>query len=104
MDKPREITIHQSVNRPQLLLGCDRELILFAAVIAAALAFSVATWWGVVAGVTLWLCSVAVLSRVAKADPLMKAVYLRHIKYQHYYPACARFCGATLQCPPRWIV
>lgn len=28
VDKPREIVIHQSANRPNLLLGGDRELVL----------------------------------------------------------------------------
>ena len=35
MERPRAIVIHQSANRPQLLLGGDRELVLFAALMAA---------------------------------------------------------------------
>src|SRR5215472_11624847 len=43
MDRPREIVIHQSCNRHNLLLGCDRELVLFAALLSAMLIFSLVT-------------------------------------------------------------
>ena len=45
VDKPREIVIHQSANRPNLLLGGDRELVLVMVMIAGGLAFSLASWW-----------------------------------------------------------
>jgi type IV secretion system protein VirB3 len=43
-DKPREIVIHQSANRPNLLLGGDRELVLVMVMIAGGLAFGLASW------------------------------------------------------------
>src|ERR1700760_2487117 len=46
-DKPREILTHQSANRPNLLLGGDRELVLVMVMIAGGLAFSLASWWGI---------------------------------------------------------
>jgi len=42
--KPREIIIHQSANRPNLLLGGGRELVLVMVMIAGGLAFSLASW------------------------------------------------------------
>ena len=45
-DKPREVVIHQSANRPNLLVGGDRELVLVTMMIAAGLAFSLATLVG----------------------------------------------------------
>ncbi len=59
MEKPREILIHQSANRPHLLLGGDRELVLFAALMSAMLIFALVTWWGIAAGAALWVASVA---------------------------------------------
>ena len=87
MDTPRETVIHQSANRPHLILGGDRELVLFAGLTAVCLAFTLATWWGVTIGIVFWLGSIAVLSRMGKADPLLRHVYLRHIKYKPFYPA-----------------
>ncbi|MGH9632202.1 MAG: VirB3 family type IV secretion system protein [Bryobacteraceae bacterium] len=58
MDRPREILIHQSCNRHNLMLGCDRELVLLSALLSAMLIFALVTWWGIVAGILLWLGAV----------------------------------------------
>ena len=102
MDRPREIVIHQSANRPHLLLGGDRELVLFAALMAAMLIFALVTWWGVVAGVALWVAAVAVLSRMGRFDPMLRQVYVRHVKYRAFYPAKGRIRGETCRTPKVW--
>ena len=95
MEPARRIPIHRSLHRHTLLLGGDRELLLGAALLSGILVFSLGTWWGVLLGVSFWLISVAVLSRLGKADPLMRKVFIRHQKYQNYWPASARWCGKT---------
>jgi type IV secretion system protein VirB3/type IV secretion system protein VirB4 len=40
-----------------------------------------------VAAATFWIVAVFALSRMAKADPIMSRVWLRHIKQQEFYPA-----------------
>lgn len=87
LNGPREIKFHQSANRPNLLMGGDRELVLVSALMAAILVFAMGNFWGIPLGVVLWLVCVAVLSRLGKADPMMRAVYLRHIRYKMFYPA-----------------
>jgi type IV secretion system protein VirB3 len=102
MEKPREILIHQSCNRQNLLLGCDRELVLLAALLSAMLIFALVTWWGLVAGVALWIVAVAVLSRMAKADPMLRHVYIRHVRYRPFYPAKSGLLAQPLGTPRRW--
>jgi type IV secretion system protein VirB3 len=102
MDTPRETQIHQSANRPHLLLGGDREMVLFSGLTSACLAFTVATWWGVVLSVILWLTAVAVLMRMGKADPLLRHVYLRHIQYHGFYPAKSPWHSATIETKKSW--
>jgi type IV secretion system protein VirB3 len=102
MDKPREVVIHQSANRPHLLLGGDRELVLFAALLSAMLIFALVTWWAVATGVLLWFLSVAVLSRMGKADPLLRHVYLRHLRYRPFYAAKSGVHGAPVTTPRNW--
>ncbi|MFR1533871.1 MAG: conjugal transfer protein TrbD [Bilophila wadsworthia] len=46
-----------------------------------------ATWIAFWTGLTLWVFSLFVLRLMAKADPQMRFVYLRHIRYAAYYPA-----------------
>jgi type IV secretion system protein VirB3 len=102
MDRPREIVIHQSANRPHLLLGGDRELVLFAALMSAMLIFALVTWWGIVAGIALWIAAVAVLSRMGRFDPMLRQVYVRHVKYRAFYSAKGRVRGETAATPKAW--
>ncbi len=102
MEKPREIVIHQSCNRPNLLLGCDRELLLLCGMLAAMLIFALVTWWGVAFGITLWTVSLAVLTRVGKADPLMRVIYVRHVRYRPFYSAKSGIEAASVGTPKAW--
>ena len=43
----------------------------------------------VTSAVGFWIAAVFALRRMAKADPIMSRVWLRHIKQQEYYPAKA---------------
>ena len=86
-DGLRKITVHRALNRPDLIAGCERELILTVGLITLALVVVALNWVAAIAGVVLWLVSIGVLQKMAKADPFMSKVYLRHIKYAPFYPA-----------------
>lgn len=101
-DIPREITIHQSANRPNQILGGDRELVLISILITVSLAFSLGTWWGFGAAVIFWLAAVAVLQRMGKADPLLRQVYMRHIRYHGFYPAKSGVYSTCLETRAQW--
>jgi type IV secretion system protein VirB3 len=101
-DKPREIVIHQSANRPNQILGGDRELMLIAVLVAIGLAFSLGSWWGFGLSVTLWVGAVAVLQRMGKADPLLRQIYLRHIRYRAFYPAKSGLLSRCVPISPNW--
>lgn len=101
-DTPREITIHQSANRPNQILGADRELVLVTILITVSLTFSLGTWWGFGLAVAFWIAAVGVLQRMGKADPLLRQVYLRHIRYRPFYPAKSGVYSPCLQTPRSW--
>ena len=101
-DKPREVVIHQSANRPNLLLGGDRELVLITMMIAAGLAFSLATLWGIGLAVVYWIASMALLQRLGKADPLLRKIYFRHIRYLSFYSAKSGMVAASAETPRTW--
>ena len=90
MKEARRIAIHRSLNRPHLLLGAERSLVLLVAMITAILVFSgsisVST---IMLAVAFWTVSFWGLVRMAKADPQMSVVYQRHIRYHSYYSAHA---------------
>ncbi len=101
-DRPREIIIHQSANRPNQLMGGDRELVLVSLLTSVALAFSLASWWGLGVSVAWYVGAMAVLKRTGKADPLLRQVYMRHIRYRPFYPAKSGLYSRCLQSPMAW--
>jgi type IV secretion system protein VirB3 len=77
--------VHRALSRPNLLIGADRELVLLSALAAVILIFVVLTWYAALFGTAIWLVAVAALRMMAKSDPQMRRVYIRHISYGTYY-------------------
>lgn len=79
--------IHRALSRPTLLIGADRELVLLAGLAAVILIFVVLTAYSVMIGVAGWTIVLGVLRAMAKSDPLMRQIYIRHISLRpHYRP------------------
>lgn len=83
----RKIPIRRAGNRHNLFMGGDRELVMFTGLVAAALIFSAQQLNATVFGIVLWFTSVYFFRLMAKADPQLRSVYLRHRKYRPYYAA-----------------
>jgi len=81
----RRNRIHRALSRPNLLMGADRELVLITGLAAAILIFVVLTVYSVVFGVAVWIVVIGLLRMLAKSDPLMRQVYIRHISYKPFY-------------------
>jgi type IV secretion system protein TrbD len=88
MDNQPVLTpMRASLNRPQLLMGADRELVLLTGLFCSLLAVSVMTIIAfLIAGLSFGSV-VIVLARIGKADPMMRKVYVRHVRYRDFYPA-----------------
>lgn len=79
--------MHQSLLRPQLLLGGERQLVIMSGMIAAILAFTLGDLVLAAVGIAFWLIVLVILQRMAKYDPDMSRVYVRHVNKKIYYPA-----------------
>lgn len=87
MDEPLErVAIHQALTRSNLVLGCDREMVMFSGLIAATLVFYSWSLKAAVVGVLFWIFALFALRLMAKHDPKLRQVYLRHRVYHPYYP------------------
>ncbi len=91
MDGARRTPIHMSLTRPLLLGGAERELVLLNGTTIAALIFGVGFHWASMTMAAL-LATLGhwALTRAAKHDAQMSRIYVRHVRYQEYSPACAR--------------
>ena len=86
--------IHRALSRPNLLMGADRELVLVTGLAAVILIFVVLTWYAALFGILIWTVVVGLLRMMAKADPAMRRVYMRHVNYRlHYRPTSAPWRG-----------
>jgi type IV secretion system protein TrbD len=83
----RRIPMRRAGNRDNLFMGGDRELVMFSGLLAFALIFSTQELRASVLGLVLWFGSLFLLRLMAKSDPKMRFVYLRHRRYKSYYPA-----------------
>ncbi len=86
-NQSQSIPIHRAANRPILLLGCDRELIGFVMIACFALIWIGQSWVAVGYGFFLFSFSLFGLRLAAKADPLMRQVYMRSRLYKRTYLA-----------------
>ncbi len=97
MDTERQaIPIHESLNRPLLVLGGERNLVLMLGVVAGVFIFSLARFWAFATGLGLWLIGQWALAQAAKYDPLLSKTGPRHARYRAHYPA-----GSSPFTPPR---
>lgn len=85
----RRTLIHQSLHRQNLVLGAERELAMSSAMIALLVSVGGMTVISGIAALTFWLAAIFVLRRMARADPLMSKVWMRHVKQQDFYSAKA---------------
>ncbi len=85
--KLQAIKVHSSLNKPNLLLGGERELMLMVGLFSALMIFIAMTWQTLIIGVVLWFILSMFLRMIAKADPLMSKIYLRQLKYKNFYTA-----------------
>jgi type IV secretory pathway TrbD component len=83
----RTVPIRRAGNRQSLFMGGDRELVMFSGLMAFALIFSAQELKATVVGLLLWFGALYLCRRMAKADPKLRSVYIRHRKYKPYYPA-----------------
>lgn len=83
----RTIPIRRAGNRQNLFMGGDRELVMFAGLMAFALIFSAQELRATVVGLLLWFGALFLCRLMAKSDQQLRHVYMRHRRYKPYYPA-----------------
>ena len=87
MSELRRTSLHRALLRENLLLGGERELVLFAGIVAGALAFSALNLVAITLGAIIWFGSLAGLRAMAKADPYLSKIYRRQLMQKFHYSA-----------------
>jgi type IV secretion system protein VirB3 len=90
------VPLHQSMLRPMLLLGAERELILALGIVAGVFIVSLFQLWAAIFGLALWAVGAWVLTRAANFDPQLSKTFGRSLQYRKLYKS-----AATPFAPPR---
>jgi len=80
------LPIHQSLVRPKLTLGAESTLVYLAAAVCS-LSFATGDPRGYLLGGTAWICTLFVLRRLAKVDPIASQTYARFCNYPNIISA-----------------
>ena len=95
----RVSTVHRSLTQPILLGGAERSLAIANWITTASLILGGGLHvYTIAAGAFLLTIGHWALVEAAKFDPHLSRVYVRHIRYQDYYPA-----RASVAAPPPHI-
>lgn len=91
----RSVPIHHGLLRPKLLMGGERQAVIYNGVFGFLLVMVTLNLYGVIAAVVLCSIIQAVLVLLANRDTQAIEVTSRHLKYQHFYGD-----GQTLDAEP----
>ncbi len=86
----RTLPFHRVLHRPGLFLGGEREPTMMAALVAGSIAVAGMNTVSIGTGALLWFIAIPLFRWMAKADPKMTQVYIRHRKHRGYYPPRSR--------------
>lgn len=82
----RRIKIARALTRPALIVGCERIPLIALGMICITMAITVKLYL-ILGSLCIAFIGVGVLRRIAKKDPIMFTIYLRHIKFNRLYQA-----------------
>ncbi|WP_031485850.1 conjugal transfer protein TrbD [Maridesulfovibrio frigidus] len=83
----RKVPIHRSLHRPSLVMGAERDLLMYSALISMLVGIGGLTILSATAGFLFWLVTVFILRQLAKKDPQMSKIWRRLYHQQDFYPA-----------------
>ncbi len=81
------IEIHQSLVRPVLIAGAERELAILIGICAVLVWIAGKDFSSFILAMAIWFIGIYIARQVAKNDGQMVKIFLRHIKYQEFYAA-----------------
>lgn len=86
----RTTEIYSGLNRPRLLMGGDRGLVIYSMIICVICVVILMTWYTVIFGVVFWFVALFILRQMADADPFMLPVMRKYLKYKKFYYPSSR--------------
>ena len=86
-DGPVWNSIHRSLVRPDLVAGCERGPLVLSVALAFAFVIIFQKPFFIIVGILIIVLGFPFLRWMAKQDPFMYRILIRHYIYKDYYPA-----------------
>lgn len=86
-DLKRATPVFQSLTRPILMLGGERENIIITVFIAGSVWFAGKDWFSLALAAGVWVAGLFISRLAARQDPWQTKVFLRSSRYASFYPA-----------------
>ncbi len=89
----RKIKVARALTRPALIAGCERTPLIALGMVCTIMGITMNPYM-IFGAICILAIGIGVLRRMAKSDPIMIKIYLRHIKFQKRYmskPSIYRF-------------
>lgn len=84
----RKLTVHRSLYRPILFVGCERLPFIVITTLGGVMIMAYQTLWMILAVLAFYLFSIIWVRRVNETDPQFFKCLYRYLRYyQDYYPA-----------------
>jgi type IV secretory pathway TrbD component len=91
MEELKMTPISPSINRPILLMGCERVPLIWTGIIVISVILpDMLNPIKLAVAIGIWFLAVTVLRLTAKKDPNLLQIYFRRLKYKAFYPAFSR--------------
>lgn len=87
MTRKRRAPVFQSLTRPILILGGERENIILLACISMSLCTAGRDAVSLILAILIWVIGIIASKFIAKIDPWATKVFLRSLLYQEFYNA-----------------
>lgn len=82
----RKIKIARALTRPALIAGCERKPLIALGMVCTIMGITMNLYM-IIGAICLAAIGIGILRRMAKNDPIMIKIYLRHIKFNKLYKA-----------------
>lgn len=77
--------IYSALGKRPMIWGCDRELFIFNAMLSVGVIVLTFNFVASFMSLSLGLIVFFLLAKMGQADPMMRYVYLRQLRYKRYY-------------------
>jgi type IV secretory pathway TrbD component len=92
-DNRRVLPVHQSLTRPNLIMGVERRAFWVLFMLGSILILGIGTVTSAIVGTAITAALYVALTKMAKGDPQMIDVLRYHVMKQPFYPARSPYAG-----------